>query len=454
MSKLTQLFPIQTFFDFFGTQEKLQFHISNFLKSRLGKVWSAIPWKELIKTLRLNHNIKGVPSMFSPRAKLALMFLKNFTGASDRSLIEQLNANIHYQLFCGINLERKQIKDYKVVSKIRCELAKKLEIKKVQKVLMDYWSPYIKNKDRILMDATCYETDMRYPTDQKLLWEAINYSFTEIVKICKKNKIKCTRTKFREVEKAYLNYSRRRNKSYKNRRKMTKRLLTLLAKMLKIFKELETKKIEMPPKYNERIANIAIILDQQTSLYKGDKVKNRLVSLSKTYIRPIVRGKESKRVEFGAKVNKVQIDGIDLIEKISFDNFNECKNYESSIKMAKELTGSEVKFTGADAIYATNENRTYASNHEIKTDFTRKGKAGKNEKERKEIASSLRKERSTSLEGSFGTDKRHYGLDKIKARTEKTEKLWIFFGIHVKNCLKIGRRKSKDPPSEKYNLSG
>ena len=122
--------------------------------------------------------------------------------------------------------------------------------------------------------------------------------------------------------------------------------------------------------------------------------------------------------------------------------------------MAEELTGTKVTMTGADSIYATNSNRSYAKGKEIRTDFTRKGRAGKNEKERKEIASSIRKERSTRLEGSFGTDKRHYGLDKIKARTEETEKLWIFFGIHVKNCLEIGRRKSKTLILEKYKLSG
>ena len=30
------------------------------------------------------------------------------------------------------------------------------------------------------------------------------------------------------------------------------------------------------------------------------------------YIRPIVRGKEIKSVEFGAKVNNIQIDGISI----------------------------------------------------------------------------------------------------------------------------------------------
>ena len=49
----------------------------------------------------------------------------------------------------------------------------------------------------------------------------------------------------------------------------------------------------------------------------------------------------------------------------------------------------------------------------------------------------LNKERSTRLEGSFGTEKQHYGLEKIKARTKQTEILCIFFGIHTANAVRM-----------------
>jgi hypothetical protein len=44
------------------------------------------------------------------------------------------------------------------------------------------------------------------------------------------------------------------------------------------------------------------------------------------------------------------------------------------------------------------------------------------------------------MEGSFGTEKEHYGLQKIKARTEKNEVLWIFFGVHTANAVRIAKR--------------
>ena len=73
----------------------------------------------------------------------------------------------------------------------------------------------------------------------------------------------------------------------------------------------------------------------------------------------------------------------------------------------------------------------------------RKGKAGKDEEQRSKIRSILSTGRATRMEGSFGNEKNHYGLNRIKARTEKTEILWIFFGIHTANAVNIAKRKQK-----------
>ena len=64
---------------------------------------------------------------------------------------------------------------------------------------------------------------------------------------------------------------------------------------------------------------------------KEMEVKHRIVSIDRPYIRPIVRGKENKRVEFGAKVNNRQNDGISFIEHHSFETFNEGVRLKESI---------------------------------------------------------------------------------------------------------------------------
>jgi hypothetical protein len=49
-------------------------------------------------------------------------------------------------------------------------------------------------------------------------------------------------------------------------------------------------------------------------------------------------------------------------------------------------------------------------------------------------------ERATRIEGSFGTEKQQFSLNKIKARIEKNEILWIFFGVHMANAVSLTKR--------------
>lgn len=48
---------------------------------------------------------RGRRSYFTPEGKVALMYLKMYTGLSSLKLMEQLNGNIYYQLFCGMGID-------------------------------------------------------------------------------------------------------------------------------------------------------------------------------------------------------------------------------------------------------------------------------------------------------------------------------------------------------------
>lgn len=139
--------------------------------------------------------------------------------------------------------------------------------------------------------------------------------------------------------------------------------------------------------------------------------------------------------KFGAKVNNIQIDGISFIEHLSFKAFNEGIRLKDCIRMQQKLMNVRVRCVAADSIYANNANRKFCTKYGISTSFVRKGRAAKDEPLRKVLRSELSKERATRLEGSFGTQKQHYSLSRIKARNRKTEILWIFFGIHTANAI-------------------
>jgi hypothetical protein len=54
----------------------------------LSEIYKVIPWKELVKILKIKEPRKGQAVNFSPKGKLALMFLKACNGLSDWKLID------------------------------------------------------------------------------------------------------------------------------------------------------------------------------------------------------------------------------------------------------------------------------------------------------------------------------------------------------------------------------
>jgi hypothetical protein len=445
--KIRRISQFQKQFNFPNFDTSYEDYLFSFYQTDLGKIYLAIPWEELVQILGLKQESKGPASIFSPRGKVALMFLKHYCACSDRKLIEQFNGNIYYQIFCDTLLSPgDHLTNYKIVSQIRCELSELMNIDDLEKVLMQKWRPYMTNLNSVTCDATCYESNIRYPTDVKLLWESTEWVYNQIQLISKRLKLRMPRTKYRKWSRRNVSYSKMRKKTRKKRRSLTRGLLRLLTKLEKELTHLEQiiPSLKTTAEYKKRRLAIQTLLSQQRDkFYEGIRPKGAIVSIDKPYVRPIVRGKEVKPVEFGAKVHKLQIDGISFIEHLSFDAFNESTRMSQTIYKAQSLSHTEVKILGADAIYATNANRKLLTKKEIRTDFKIKGRPGRHHEHKSQIAKMITKERASRLEGSFGTDKEYFLLKKIKARTEKTERLWIFFGIHTSNALNIGNRISQ-----------
>lgn len=420
----------------------LRAYCRSFFESELGQIYRAIPWQDLVSVWGIGEKAVGRPSFFSPAGKLGLLFLKHYSCCSDHRLLSQLNGNIHYQLFCGVLIDPEQpLKHRQLVSTIRGELACLLPMEEVQQVLASYWKPYLGASENLLTDATCYESEVRYPTDPKLLWESVSWLYEQLREAHRQLRIRMPRSKYKKWALRYQSYRRKRKPRVKHRRQIKGGLLRLLGKLLGILEELEqAHPLAIEAKYFHRIETIKTVYEQQNQLFlTGEKPRGRIISLAKDYLRPIVRGKEKKPVEFGAKVNKLQIDGINFIEHLSFEAFHEGNRLEKTIFTARKLVG-KISRVGADAIYATNANRTYCRKQGIFTDFVPKGRKGKWEHQKKVLRKAITKERVSRLEGSFGNEKNAYHLRRIRARTKENEILWIFLGIHTANAREIGRR--------------
>ena len=445
IQKISEIEPSLGFTEF----DMLKKYRQSFATSELGRFHSQFPFSELARQIHLKSSTLGRKSYFSPEGKIALMVLKSYTNFSDSQLIEYLNGNIHYQLFCGVQIDPlHSLTNSKIVSAIRQELAEHLDIESLQLILAEHWKPYLENLHVCMTDATCYESHLHFPTDVKLLWEGIVWLHRHLCKHCRTLHIQRPLNKYLDVSRAYLAYSKLRKRRKSQPSMIKRRLLQLLEKLLDQLKQLHSSyrdRLTLPSDYQIRFS-VMRVLEQGKNLFAGKKVSDRIVSIDRHYLRPIIRGKETKSVEFGAKVNNIQIDGISFIEHISFKAFNEGVRLKDCIHL-QQLTRAGMKALAADSIYANNANRKFCTKYHISTSSKRKGRAAKDEPIRKILRSKLSRERATRLEGSFGTQKQHYSLARIKARNRKTEMLWIFFGIHTANAVcmieKVEKKKRK-----------
>ena len=266
--------------------------------------------------------------------------------------------------------------------------------------------------------------------------------------VCQRLGILSPRTKYLEVEKANLAYVKQRKHGKSQRRKITRRLIKLLGKLLAEIRKICRERDDMEDVLTFKEKNVMEIITkvyrQQKNHFGNDNpresIPDRIVSISKPYVRPIVRGKEVKDVEFGAKRNNIQVDGISFIEKLSFNAFNEGIRLEHCIRMHKRLFKVDAKKIGDDTGYAGTANRDLCKEMGIQTSFVKRGRPTTRKNDKDYVRQELARVRATAMEGSFGTQKEHYAMRRIKARKKQTEILYIFFGIHTANVVHLAAR--------------
>lgn len=411
----------------------------HFINTDLGQLFQAIPLDELAQNIpppKGEWSGLGRKGLLTVRGGLALMFLKHYLSLSDEMLIDRLNTDWSMQYFCGIRLGTKMIRNKNLVSDWRSYLGRHMDLSVMQQKLAAYWKPMLQESHVGMSDATVYESYIRHPNDIVLLWQSCEYIYEALCDHCKKHKVRKPRIRFDRKQQVVMSYQRNRKKSRKRTNRLRRGLTKFLLRLITRFDELQT--VVSDP---QRLQTIRTLLHQQTQrlLYPDQKIQDRIVNLYKPYVRPIVRGKEVKAVEFGAKVNLLHVDGVNFIEHLSFDAFNEGTRLISTIRLHRTLFGACHQFA-ADQIYATNKNRKYCHKHNIATCFVPKGRQGANKEQASQMRKELGKQRATVLEGSFGNEKNHYLLQKVKARNDVNEIVWIFFGIMTCNATLISRR--------------
>ena len=312
----------------------------------------------------------------------------------------------------------------------------------------------------MIVDATCTPADIRYPNDMSILNEARENTerFIDFLYESFRSEFETKPRDYRKIAHSdFIAYTKKRKPRSNVRRKAIRKQLNYLKRnishiesMLAIIEKLDFTSYDMMIsskiiKMNERHEIIQKVYSQQLHMHinRVNRVDNRIVSISQPHIRPIVRGKAGKAVEFGAKISLSLVDGFSFIDNLSWDSFNESKDLIPQIKKYKERCGFFPASVHADKIYQTRENRKFCKDNDIRITGKPLGRPAKKTEKNKEKLKAESKQRyqddvdRIAVEGRFGVAKRKYGLGLIKSKLRETSETDINISVLVLNLDKI-----------------
>ena len=301
------------------------------------------------------------------------------------------------------------------------------------------------NQGKLQLDATVCDAYIKYPTDLNLLNESREKAEELLDKLLKVLAIKeRPRTYRRVARKEYLNIAKKKKKSKNEIRKGIRKQLGYLKRDINYIHNILNNSQYAINVFNKQELlyweTIQELYRQQEQMYRtrANSVEKRIVSIHQPFIRPVVRGKDGKKVEFGSKINISLTKGYARINQLEFEPFNEGTRLQQQVEAYKQFFGYYPELVQTDDIYMTRANRNYLKERGIRhtgRPLGRKPKKAVQSRYQREKSKKEKNERN-QVEGKFGQGKAGYDLNKIKARLAETHESWVASIVFVMNILR------------------
>ena len=418
------------------------------------KLSDIIPWGELDVLFNKTTQRDGRNAINS-RVVIGSLLIQHIEDLTDRKLIEKIKQNAYYQMFIGMEefgfeapFDSSSLVHFrKRIEPLAIEMNEILltsfGVLNEETESMD--TEKQTHKGDLVIDATVAPVDVRYPTDLKLLDE----SRIALEKIIDNNyetgsEKKKPRTNKNVAKQEFNKVSKQKRVTMKKRKKAVKKQLSHVKNDIHIIqKRIDNKKFNLNSKENEKFILIKEVYKQQKYMIdnKTSSVKDRIISLNQSHVRPIVRGKAGKNVEFGAKVSMHIHNGYAYLDKISFDNFNESTILKDVITDFKETHGYYPNRILGDRIYQTMENKRICKELGIRLQGKKLGRKTEETKKEESILAKIDNGDRQQIEGLFGVLKRRYGMDRLFTKLKENQMLNIGFLVIVRNIEKFVKGK-------------
>lgn len=422
-----------------------------------------IPWNEIEhRYAALFTNNKGNVAK-SLRLALGACIIQAEYGFSDMETALEIQENPYLQYFCGYSgyddehvpfdastmvYFRKRL-TAEILGEINEMILRKIEAPTAPEVAIeepeksdddDSEQPPSggENQGTMIMDATCAPANIKYPQDASLLNEAREQSEKIIDKLHISGNKK-PRTYRKNAHKDYLKLVRTRKPGAKKIRKAIGKQLGYLSRNLKHIEGLQSQNHnELSERETERLETIRKVFAQQKSMYdsRTHSVADRIVSISQPWIRPIIRGKAGKPVEFGMKLDISVVNGYARLEHDSFDAYNESGQLQGAVERYFQRTGHYPERILADKIYRNRSNLAYCQERGIRLAGPALGRPKKDAVVDKKQNYKDECER-VEVERAFSLAKLKCGLGRIFTKLEETSRHSVALSILVLNLRRI-----------------
>jgi IS5 family transposase len=461
------------------------------VENRWVKMAQCIPWEALCEAYHANMNEHTGRPALKARIVIGALIIKHKLVLSDRETVGQIQENPYMQYFIGLDSytckkpfdaslfvsirrrmgqevfdqfsesiidELSQIKSGRAAKRNHdsddnpptdSDTTKAPTDSNVESSAEDTAPTEQTRRGRLLIDATVVDQAIRFPTDISLLNEAREFSEQIIDYLYRGAPInRKPRTYRQNARRDYLGFAKRRKPTKKAIRKARKQQLQYLKRNLSHIDSLLTHyeqgcSLPLPSWLLRRYWVIPHLYEQQKQMHdmKVNRCDNRIVSIHQPWVRPIVRGKQHKPTEFGAKINVgMDGEGIATVDYFSWNAFNEGNDLPEQVEAYKTRHGYYPEVVLADPIYGTRANRTYLKNKEIRFAGKPLGRPKKVTAENAEQLKAEKKQRHTDyreripIEGKFGQGKSGYRLNYNRAKRSDTSQAWtnsIFFVMNL-----------------------
>jgi IS5 family transposase len=184
---------------------------------------------------------------------------------------------------------------------------------------------------------------------------------------------------------------------------------------------------------------------QQKQMYdeNTNTCKNRIVSIYQPHVRPIVRGKQNARVEFGAKLGVSLDNGFTFLNHLSWNAYHEGTDLIGQIEEYYKIHGHYPDLAQVDKAYSTRANRKWLKEKGIRITAPPLGRKPKQETNQYQKAKRKKEAAERNhIEAKFGQGKNGYNLNKIRAKLMETSESWISCIFFVMNLINYQKKSS------------